>query len=100
MIAFLNNGVVTKLVEKEIENNYNTWKRYDIETVFTNYTHIIIGFRGASLGLVEFHYRNIKVGQNEVYTPAPEDEKYIIIAGNVDEISNLTTNADVLWEQL
>ncbi|QNS40183.1 galactose-binding protein [Chryseobacterium manosquense] len=34
------------------------------------------------------------------YMPAPEDEKYIIIAGNVDEITNLTTNADVLWEQL
>lgn len=34
------------------------------------------------------------------WTPAPEDEKYIIIAGNVDEITGLTTNAEVLWEKL
>ncbi len=34
------------------------------------------------------------------WTPAPEDEKYIIIAGDVDGITNLTTNATVLWEKL
>ena len=34
------------------------------------------------------------------WTPAPEDEKYIIIAGDIDEITNLTTNANVLWEKL
>jgi uncharacterized ubiquitin-like protein YukD len=34
------------------------------------------------------------------WTPAPEEEKYIIIAGNVDEITNVTTNGDVLWEKL
>lgn len=34
------------------------------------------------------------------WTPAPEDERYIIIAGNVDEITGLTTNATVLWEKL
>lgn len=34
------------------------------------------------------------------YSAAPEEEKYIIIAGNVEEITDLTTNADVLWEKL
>ena len=34
------------------------------------------------------------------WTPAPEDEKYIIIAGDIDGITNLTTNATVLWEKL
>lgn len=34
------------------------------------------------------------------WQPAPEDEKYIIIAGDIDDITNLTTNATVLWEKL
>lgn len=45
--------------------------------------------------------RNIKLEKGNKatdWTPAPEDEKHIIIAGNVDEITNLTTNADILWE--
>ena len=34
------------------------------------------------------------------WSPAPEDEKFIIIAGDIDGITNLTTNATVLWEKL
>lgn len=34
------------------------------------------------------------------WSPAPEDEKYIIIAGDINGITNLTTNAEVLWEKL
>lgn len=34
------------------------------------------------------------------WTPAPEDEKYIILAGNVEDITGLTTNAKVLWDKL
>ena len=34
------------------------------------------------------------------WSPAPEDEKYIVIAGDIDGITNLTTNATVLWEKL
>lgn len=34
------------------------------------------------------------------YSAAPEEEKIIIIAGNVDEITGLKTNAEVLWEKL
>lgn len=34
------------------------------------------------------------------YSVAPEAERHIIIAGNVEEITNLTTNAEVLWERL
>lgn len=34
------------------------------------------------------------------WSPAPEDERYIIIAGDVDGITNLNTNATVLWEKL
>ena len=40
-------------------------------------------------------------GENiQNWTPAPEDERFIVIAGNVEDITNLTTNADVLWERL
>ncbi len=35
------------------------------------------------------------------WKPAPEEQKYIIIAGNIEEITDLTTNADkILWERL
>lgn len=47
--------------------------------------------------------KNIKLekGTNATdWTPSPEEEKYIIIAGDVDAIANVTTNAEVLWEKL
>lgn len=47
--------------------------------------------------------RNIKLEKGNKatdWTPAPEDQHFISIAGNVDEITGLTTNADVLWEKL
>lgn len=34
------------------------------------------------------------------WVPAPEDQHYISIAGNIDEITNLNTNAQILWEKL
>lgn len=34
------------------------------------------------------------------WIPAPEDQHFITIAGNIDEITNLNTNAQILWEKL
>lgn len=54
-------------------------------------------------GTQHFYIRNIKIEKSTKatpYSPAPEDEKIIIIAGNVEDITNLTTNADVLWDKL
>ncbi|HAT3991262.1 TPA: hypothetical protein I9Y67_000353 [Elizabethkingia anophelis] len=34
------------------------------------------------------------------WVPALEDQHYISIAGNIDEITNLNTNAQILWEKL
>ena len=34
------------------------------------------------------------------WVPAPEDQHYISIAGNIDEVTNLNTNAQILWEKL
>lgn len=50
-----------------------------------------------------YFFENIKLEKGNKATdwsPAPEDEKYIIIAGDIDGITNLTTNATVLWEKL
>ena len=63
--------------------------------------HIIFynGQAGANLFLLK--YVKLEQGNKATdWTPAPEDEKFIIIAGNVEEITNLTTNATVLWEKL
>lgn len=51
----------------------------------------------------QYEYSKPKLEKGTVATPysvAPEDEKYIIIAGDIDVITNLTTNATVLWEKL
>lgn len=34
------------------------------------------------------------------WTPAPEDQHFISISGNIEEITGLTTNAEILWEEL
>lgn len=51
-----------------------------------------------------FHLDWIAVVQGSVgpkeWTRDLESQKYIIIAGNIEEITGLTTNADVLWEKL
>lgn len=50
---------------------------------------------------VHFYWISVKKGEDySEWTPAPQDEKFIVIAGNVEEITNLTTNAEVLWEKL
>lgn len=52
-------------------------------------------------GFVVVNWCTLEKGNKATdWTPAPEDEKHIIIAGNVDEITNLTTNAQILWERL
>lgn len=70
-----------------IENHSDLYNFIDIIT----YTSIPIYF---------INFKVEKGNKATPYTPAPEDEKHIIIAGNIDEITNLTTNATVLWEQL
>lgn len=65
-----------------------------------NSSFLIMGTGGTQ----HFYIKEIKFEKGTKPTfwkPAPEDEKYIIIAGNIDEITNLTTNAEVvLWERL
>lgn len=56
---------------------------------------------GTTVGTFQISKWKIEKGAvSTPYSVAPEDEKYIIIAGNVDEITDITTNAEVLWEKL
>lgn len=48
----------------------------------------------------QFERMKLEKGSMTPYSPAPEDMHFISIAGNIEEITNLTTNADVLWERL
>ncbi len=62
-----------------------------------------INIFGTVQGGGNLRIKNLKLEKGNNATPysvAPEDEKYIIIAGNIEEISNLQTNADILWERL
>ncbi|MGL6039080.1 MAG: galactose-binding protein [Soonwooa sp.] len=79
----------------------NVWKRYSLtinSEAINNY--LIIQPINARQRLL---FKNIKLEKGNKatdWTPAPEEEHFITIAGNIDEITNLTTNAQVLWEKL
>lgn len=65
---------------------------------FNTYIYISNNIVGTSVTV-----KGLKLSKGNLisdWTPAPEDEKHIIIAGNVEEITNLTTNAKILWEKL
>lgn len=81
-------------------NGWRNVKYTKVSNSVTGLSNFIIVGTG---GIQNFYIKDIKVERSKTpteYSPAPEDEKYIVIAGNVDEITNLTTNADVLWERL
>lgn len=93
---FLNNSV---------SSNYDAsgigWRRKHITFTFVKNDYsekeLFPHFYGAD------SVRNVKLEKGNKatdWTPAPEDEKYIIIAGDIDGITNLTTNAEGLWEKL
>ena len=93
-----------KLVfENEINKIFmidNTWKKVRFNTVIDD-SNLLFLLEGS--GLTSFDISSVKIEFGDVatdWTPAPEDEKYIIIAGDIDGITNLTTNATVLWEKL
>ena len=55
---------------------------------------------GANAGAAIKELKIEKGNKATDWVPAPEDQHYISIAGNIDEITNLNTNAAVLWEIL
>ena len=77
-----------------------------ITTESTNIAFLEVNlFFGDDYGTTTYQYEyskpKLEKGNKATdWTPAPEDEKYIIIAGDIDGITYLTTNATVLWEKL
>ena len=74
-----------------------------IEKTEASYIEMNLFFGGDYSQSYQYEYSKPKLEKGNKatdWTPAPEDERYIIIAGNVDEITGLTTNAEVLWEKL
>lgn len=82
------------------------WTKYSktgriSDATLSNLTYIL--FENYNGGYFDISIKELKVEKGTKATdwsPAPEDERYIIIAGDIDGITNLTTNAEVLWEKL
>lgn len=67
----------------------------------TNAFRIRFGFQSNAGAWTSITSLKIEKGSKATeFSPAPEEQKIIVIAGNVEEITGLTTNADVLWEKL
>lgn len=85
---------------------------FTLKLVEPNPIKKVLSFTGTALNLsynspteTEIFYGNgtkDTVPGNATMTgkPLPAGQKYIIIAGNIENITNLTTNAVVLWEKL
>lgn len=71
----------------------------DIHSTSNEFRILQIPSSGVSVSTIE--KVKVEIGNKATeWTPAPEEEKYIIIAGDIDGITNLTTNAQILWEKL
>ncbi|MDY3529133.1 galactose-binding protein [Riemerella anatipestifer] len=94
-VLFLNNSIRVNI---PINPNPNEWFR--VSKVFTfikndyQRKEIFPHIYGAT------DVRNVKLEKGNKatdWTPTPEDTHYITISGNIDEITNLQTNAEELW---
>lgn len=86
----------TSFINIHITNEY---KRYTIMFSSQATTWVALSANGNQ----RLFFKNIKLEKGNKatdWTPAPEDQHFISIAGNIDEITALTTNADILWERL
>lgn len=107
--AFSSAPVDVMLNPNDIESPENIVKITPTKIFFSrtilvsNYSDALyhfVDFKKLATSNVYISYLKIEKGTPTPYSPAPEEEKFIIIAGNVEEITNLTTNATVLWEKL
>ena len=94
-----NNSQILNLGNQNFNVDTN-FKRIVLQYIWTR-GNLHFNLVGADLQWFEIHSLKIEEGNKATdWTPAPEDEKFIIIAGDIDGITNLTTNAVVLWEKL
>lgn len=56
---------------------------------------------GPSGTIIEYKNFKLEIGDRSTgYSPAPEEQHFISIAGNIEDITNFTTNAEVLWDRI
>ena len=96
-------GVTT--VDNFSINDVAQWTRFKITLNVTNLNNgtFIFYKNGSNNTPLGLKLKNIKLELGNKATDwkaAPEDQHFISIAGESDEITNLTTNAEVLWEKL
>ncbi|MDV3603787.1 hypothetical protein CMU86_11530 [Elizabethkingia anophelis] len=84
---------------EEIPNTSNITTETIVTHSFRNSGNIQGLYMTFLTGRIEIAWLQLEIGNKSTdWTPAPEEQHYISIAGNIDEITNLNTNAAVLWE--
>ncbi|MDV3751216.1 galactose-binding protein [Elizabethkingia anophelis] len=86
---------------EEIPNTSNITSETIVKHSFRNSGDIQGLYMTFLTGRIEISWMQLESGNKATdWTPAPEDQHYISISGNIDEITNLNTNAQILWEKL
>ncbi|MCT3669678.1 hypothetical protein [Elizabethkingia anophelis] len=86
---------------EEIPNTSNITTETIVKHSFRNSGDIQGLYMTFLTGRIEIAWLQLESGNKSTdWTPAPEEQHYISIAGNIDEITNLNTNAQILWEKL
>ena len=86
---------------EEIPNTSNITTETIVTHSFRNSGNIQGLYMTFLTGRIEIAWLQLEIGNKSTdWTPAPEEQHYISIAGNIDEITNLNTNAQILWEKL
>lgn len=80
----------------------NIWTKIQSKSYFDRFWGINATWNndGSVPADAKIYHRNWKLEkgtQSTDWTPAPEEVHYITISGNIDEITNLQTNAEELW---
>ncbi|WP_185246624.1 hypothetical protein [Chryseobacterium bernardetii] len=83
----------------------NIWHRVSIVSnqVVDPTKRMLVVVEGTAQSGAIVDYRDFKVeigGLSTPYSVAPEEQHFISIAGNIEDIKNFTTNAEVLWEKI
>ena len=102
-VGLYKSGWTEKLSSKTYIVDAANWVKINHTfTIDSDVTGVWVSFQVYSSANFDFLIKNekLELGTATVYKVAPEDQHFISIAGNIDEITALTTNADVLWEKL
>lgn len=92
---FLNSSLVLKYSK---EGNINEWRRISVSFKFIKNDYYNREIYPHIYGATSLRNPKLEKGNKPTdWTPAPEETHYITIAGNIDKIKNLQTNAEEIW---